>query len=115
MLTTNGKDDPLTDDTALRLRQDGVRVLVVGLDKDLDPSVFRNISGDSNQVYIVPNTQGLSTVIRDVITNIEDNREGNRQLARYNVELSPFSTRRICSRESTISFVFEKSTVTNWN
>lgn len=76
VLTTDGKSDPLTDEAALRLRQDGVAVFVVGLGKDLDPSGLRNISGDSNQIYVVPSVQGLSTVIRDVITDIGDGREG---------------------------------------
>ena len=76
VLTTDGNDNPLTDAAALRLRQDGVGVFVVGLGKDLDPNVLRNISGDSNQVYVVPNVQRLSTVVRDVITDIGDDRKG---------------------------------------
>lgn len=76
VLTTDGNDNPLTGAAALRLRQDGVGVFVVGLGKNLDPNVLRNISGDSNQVYVVPSVQRLSTVVRDVITDIGDDRKG---------------------------------------
>ena len=76
VLTTDGQDDPLTDESALRLRQDGVGVFVVGIGKDVDRNVLRNISGDTNQVYIVPSIQGLSTVIRSVIKDIGNDREG---------------------------------------
>ena len=76
VLTTGGENDALTGDTALRLRQDGVKVFVIGLGRDLDQNVLRNISGDSNQVYIVPDVQGLSTVIHDVITDIANGEEG---------------------------------------
>ena len=77
VLTTDGRDYPLTDDTARRLRQDGVGVFVIGLGKDLDPNILRNISGDSHQVYVVPSVQELSTVIRDVISDMENGRGGN--------------------------------------
>ena len=77
VLTTDGNDNPLTDAAALRLRQDGVAVFVIGLGKDLDPNVLRNISGDRNQVYVVPSVRGLSTVIRDVITDIGNEGTGN--------------------------------------
>ena len=76
VLTTNDEYDPLTDDTALRLREDGVGVFVVGLGSDLNPNALRNISGGSNLVYIVPNIRGLSTVIRNVISDMENGREG---------------------------------------
>ena len=77
VLTTDDRYDPLTDDTALRLRQDGVGVFVIGLGSDLDTNVLRNISGDSNQIYVVPNVQGLSTVIRNVISDMDNGRSGN--------------------------------------
>jgi hypothetical protein len=51
-------------------------VFIVGIGNDLDPNVLRNISGDSNQVYVVPSVQGLSTVIHGVIKNIGNGREG---------------------------------------
>ena len=43
----------------------------------MDPNVLRNISGDRNQVYVVPSVRGLSTVIRDVITDIGNDGTGN--------------------------------------
>lgn len=52
-------------------------MFVVGLGKDLDPNVLRNISGDRNQVYVVPSVRGLSTVIRDVITDMGNYGTGN--------------------------------------
>lgn len=55
-------------------------MFVVGLGKDLDPNVLRNISGDSNQVYVVPSVRGLSTVIRNVITDIGNDGKGNRSI-----------------------------------
>ena len=82
VLTTDDRYDPLTDDTALRLRQDGVGVFVIGLGSDLDTNVLRNISGDSNQIYVVPNVQGLSTVIRNVISDMDNGRSGNNSTLR---------------------------------
>lgn len=76
VLTTDGKDDPTTDDTAFLLRQDGVVVFVIGLGKQVDPTMLRNISGNENHVYVVPSVQGLSTVVRDVIKDLDKGKGG---------------------------------------
>jgi hypothetical protein len=62
-------------------------VFVVGLGKDLDPNILRDISGDSHQVYVVPSVQELSTVIRDVISDMESGRGGNSSYLQQNYRL----------------------------
>ena len=77
VLTSDGRVSQRLRDDALRLRQAGVAVYVLGIGRNMDLISVGGITADPDHVYVVSTPKDVTTVVRGVTKDINDARKGN--------------------------------------
>ena len=82
LLVTGGKSTGRipVENAAIPLKEDGVKIYVIGIGNSVDPDEFTNIVGNASDIHQVDNSKDTSSVVTKIVNSIKEDKEKSKNL-----------------------------------